>query len=468
MPAIPAHVQTKFPGIRWDAEANTYTSTSPITDWNGFHAAMKPLTQASQFRFTNGAAPATAGITPASQNKYGATEVLKSPAVAQMATDLEKSWKESSEALNLTNMLNELKGATAGLKTAYADQNKALDIGGYAATQRALDAEAAAKTGEYSQTARGIGDQYRENDANYETKLNDIVGKAYDILPQYDAAARAIGDEQLGQMMGSVNRRRFTTGGNLGVSSGELKGIARGVANVELPLAQQKIQRQYDVLTGLEKPAAGELANRATARLAQFDLPMERDIYQQVYQDTMQKKQTEQQIQQLAMTVSGMEVQAAESYLRSLALPAELIASVMRNKLSTAGGIGQLEDSAYYRGLEYLPGVNPTQPQYFSNALPPYPGAPQRNSGGGGGVNMNALTEAMPSGPAYRSPEWYRQQKDANGQQKYSDQMINQWAGGEGYKVNPALTGSFWTDSYNRGRTPQEEALFRAVQSQYQ
>lgn len=304
---------------------------------------------------------------------YQAVQVTKSPALAAGTQDLMKSFKEGADLIDFGKLLDEARAAQGNVKTAYQNQTAALDPTAFANTMRGLDTKAAAQTGAYADTARSLARDYTGADTALASNLGDITKRAYDILPQYDQAASAIGDNQIQQMLGEVAKNKIASGGgDLGVSTNELRQIARGVANVELPLAQQKIQRQYDVLTGVERPAAQEIASRAENRIAQFQTPLEQNIYSRTYNDVMQQKQTEVQIQQLKQVTAGMNVQAAESYLRSLALPQELIAQVLGRQASTLGQIGNLENEAYYRGLQYTPGAQLSQPVGFSSANPPF------------------------------------------------------------------------------------------------
>lgn len=360
---------------------------------------------------SNPTAATGASTTPVDQ-RYGAMQVVKNPTLAAGTADLFKSFKEGADALDFNSLLNEARSASGTLKTAYQNEQGATNVDDYAAKQRALDAQAAAQTGQYADTARGIGAEYKASDEDYARKLAGITQKAYDTLPEYDAAIDAIGNKQIGSIQSRIDRNKIA-GGNMGLSSGELRATARGVADVSLPLAREKIQRRYDILSGFERPAATEVATRAAQRLSNFESPQERDIYMRTYQDVQQQKQTEQQVQSLRQAVAGMNRQSAEAYLRSLALPAQLIQSVLSAQTSQLGQIGALDDQAYYRGLEYLPGVQPSQPTGYSVSNPPFPAPGRRyapnspgvNGGGGGNGNGNGF-------PGTFNPTDYGLQRD--------------------------------------------------------
>lgn len=322
------------------------------------------------------------------------------------------------------------------LKNAYNREQQSFDLSGYSAGQRGADVRASALTGDFANTARDIGGRYAQSDAEYQRQLDDIVKRAYGGLADYDKAANAIGDEQTAQLMGNISRYKIG-GGNLGLGSDELRKIARGVGDIRLPLERDKIAQRYNILTGVELPSDREVATRNAARLAGFELPMEQAIYGAQQGDVLRAKQTDQQLKQLEMSVAGMSRASAESYLRSLSLPAEIIQSVLsRHNQTLAGqignlsGIGSLEDQAYYRGLNYTPGASLSQPAYYTTVNPQYP-APQMPANTGTGStgfsdsDRNQLIARLyedqtgvpvSSDPNFNQPPWDRLARLVGGQ----------------------------------------------------
>lgn len=416
---------------------------------------------------------------------YQPLQITKSAALASGANDLMAAFKSGADSIpGYSDLLNQAKTISGNFKNAYNRTNQALDLTGYAAGQRGADAGAAAMTRGYGAQANDILSRYAGNDERYAGELRDITGRAYGMLPEFDTAARNIGDEQIARMLGQVSRYKIA-GGNLGVGGDELRKIARGVANVELPLEQQRIQRMYDVLTGVELPSQREIANREATRLTNVELPTQRDLYGLNQNDILRSKQTEQHLKQLEMTTAGMSMQAARDYLQSLALPVELIQQILQRKnqtlagqIANLSGIGNIEDQAYYRGLEYTPGANLTHPVQYNMTLPPLPSSfPSRFSGGGvNPVNpaqnrfdseVNRLRELRARGalPATPAPRF-----DTSG-----------WNGGTGFtevtdpatgrtNVSPlgAMAGYQWSASDPNARSAAEQAYFEAVQRQYQ
>lgn len=337
------------------------------------------------------------------ESLYNPIQVLKSPTVAAGVKSLaDKFAAGTGDIPGFDELMAGLKGAGGTLKNAFDREQRSFDLSGFAAGQRGADANASALTGNFASTARDIGSRYTQSDEDYARKLDDIVKRAYGGLEDYDKAANAIGDEQTKQLMGNIARYKIG-GGNLGLGSDELRKIARGVGDIRLPLEREKIAQRYNILTGVELPSDREVATRNAARLAGFELPMEQSLYGAQQGDILRAKGTEQQLKQLEMSVAGMSRASAESYLRSLALPAEVIQSVLSRhnqtlagQISNLSGIGALEDQAYYRGLNYTPGASLSQPAYYTTVNPQYP-APQMpaNTGTGSGAMNDAERNAL-------------------------------------------------------------------------
>jgi len=388
---------------------------------------------------------------------YKPLQILKSPGVAAGVKSLMDQFNAGTGDIpGFDDFLKKQAGATQDLTDAYGRQKQSFDLSGYSAGQRAADAAASGLTGDYANTSRAIGEKYAGSDAEYAQQLKDIIARAQAGLGDYDKAANAIGDAQTGSMIGQLSRYKMG-GGNLGLGSDELRKIARGVADVRLPLEREKINKRYDLLTGLELPADREIATRNAARYAGFDLPVEQQIYGAKQGDVLRSKQTESQLKNLEMSVAGMSSAAAEQYLKSLSLPVELIQQILQRhnqtlagKIGNLSGLGSLEDQAYYRGLEYTPGASLTSPQYYSPNLGGYPDY----------TPMPSRYGDVPStAPAARNRYGAIPSE--------SDMLASQY-------VNPSapvnMGGGVYDlpNSYAWGRTPAQQSNFEALQRYYE
>jgi hypothetical protein len=330
---------------------------------------------------------------------YESIEIPKDAAMVDAYQKLMAQFGKQSESNDA--LRRELGPSIEQLKAAFQKENEALDISGYAKGQRDLDDRLASGVGDYEARARDIIGRYTQSDADYAKQLEDITQRAYGILPEYDRAASAIGDYQIGQQEKQLSKYKIG-GGNLGIGSGDLQSIARGVADVRLPLEQARIQRQYDVLTGVELPSQREVATRSASRMAGFEYPVERDIFAQGQGANERRKLTEAQIKQLEMAAAASGRESAMQYPQ---LIQQLIARDNANlggQIANLSGAGSIGDQAYYRGLHYTPGADLSQPQYVSNAMPGYPGynpGPGASAGGGGFVGGGGGVGGQPGTP---------------------------------------------------------------------
>lgn len=378
-----------------------------------------------------------------SANLYEPLQITKSPSLAAGAERLFGELNQPPQGFE--DLLREAKEAAAELRAAYQREQGAYNIEPFASNLRRLDDRLEALTGDYAGTARDIGGRYAASDADYAGDVSRVTGRAYGLLPEYNRAAENIAQNQERELQGRVSRYKIG-GGNLGLGSDELRKISRGVADVRLPLERERIQREYDVLTGVDLPGQREIATREASRLSQFELPMERDIYSQFYATDLQRKNTENQIKQLEIATAGMSRQAAEGYLRSLALPSELINSILMrreqvtgSRIANLGALGGVEDAAYYRGLEYLPGSGPLfNPTYYGLPSGAYPR---------GGPPNTALPSRITN----------------NGADRYMSQVR------EDFPYSSRMMGSFTVpNNYTWGRSPAEQAAFERIQASYQ
>jgi hypothetical protein len=164
------------------------------------------------------------------------------------------------------------------------------------------------------------------------------------------------------------------------------------VADVRLPLAQQQIQRNYDIVTGLELPIEQNLAARETNRIAQFNPA----IAGQQFQSGVG---TSQMISQLKMQTAGMSYENASRYLQSLGVPPQMWSAIIGGQAGNLGQIAGLQEGSRYLGLQDVLGSPVVQPQYFSNANPGYPPANRYTPGAPAGAPaLNPLN--APGAPA--------------------------------------------------------------------
>lgn len=303
--------------------------------------------------------------------RYKPVDIPKLPAVATAADDLLKTFQQGAD--------QSLKGFNDYLKTfrSQMDQSNKLSqqaIAGNAQTEADLQAG----QNRYQTQLDKSASDYAALNAADAARQAGIIQEAKDILPQYDAAANAIGDRQTQALMQQLSRYKAGSGTPMSLGSDEERILAQGVADVRLPLAQQQIQRQYDIVTGLELPIEQQLAARETARIGQFNPYV-------AGQEFTSGQNTAQTISNLRMVTAGMSYDNATRYLQSIGVPAALWSQILGQQAGNLGQIAGLEEGSRYLGLQDVLGAVPSQPQYYSMSTPGYPS----NRYGSPPVNVN-------------------------------------------------------------------------------
>lgn len=329
---------------------------------------------------------------PSDPNRYGAVSVVKNPVQADannaimsqfktLAAQTDKGWQD---------YFNEAKAAQAVSKQAFLNDQKAIDVAPTAAALRS-------NLTDFAGTSRRIGTEYAARDADYETAQRALVDRANAVLPQYDAAADAIAARQLAAAGAQVSRYKAGSGTPRSLGSSELALQNRAAADILLPLEREKIARRMGLITDFESPLEREYANRDVARYTQFDYPNERYLSER-------GADTEKQIKQLELAVSGMSRSQAEQYIRSLGLPMEIAQQVLSRHIANLAGIAGLDEAAYYRGLQDKVGANLSQPVYYSPATGNYPVYPVSSFTGSTGASSVAAANPGPSYPTVNLP----------------------------------------------------------------
>lgn len=406
-----------------------------------------------------GAGRTSTGSSPSIASRYEALQIPKSQMLINGANSLAGKFNAGTGDIpGFDDLLASMKGASGDITQAYNNQKKSFDLTDFAAGQRGADARAAGLTDTFSTNARAIGDRYAASDAKYAGQVGDIIKRGYDLLPSYDAAANAIGDEQVGKLLGDVNRYKIA-GGNLGLGGDELRKIARGVGDIRLPLEREKIGQRYNLLQNLELPGDREIASRNAARYSGFDMPLEQQLYGAKQGDVLRGKATDAQLKQLEMSVANMSVDAAANYLKSLSIPANVIQEILQRHNATLGGqisnlgaLGNVEDSGYYRGLNYLPGANVSQPGYYPSNTGGYPSSV-------GDVLPNRYGGSAPTSTASVGSRYGGAPLDAVANSYSNNPMSPQYLGQGVYDL---------PNDYNWGRNADQQKRFQEIQKSYE
>lgn len=311
--------------------------------------------------------------------------ITKNPALAGLVGDLYGDFgKSGSNIPGFDDYLKQHTGDVSGINKAFDAQSKAFDLEAYFKTQRDADAAATGLTGRYADTARGLVGDAGASTSRYNVKgeadLAAVLANARD-TSNYDKSIQ----DALATVGGNMNRSRIASlgaGGSGGDSSGLARYGMRAAVQQTLPFRLQQQREVTDVLSRY-LPFHGDVASREQNDI-RLGLGNEGNIYGAQQGDVLRGKGTETSIQNLKLQVAGMNVDAA---IRKLAASGQgvqqmvavlgLPASLLTEKLRAAGMLGALDDQATWRGVDYLPGANVTDPRGYSPNLPNnYPGAP--------------------------------------------------------------------------------------------
>lgn len=366
--------------------------------------------------------------------RYKPVSVVKQPDVAAGQQDLMKTFTDaaSSALKDFNQYLSTFKDAS---KTAFDKTAAATDIG---PTVQNLRTQQSSYAGSLGQDA---ADYAALNAANAAAERG-VVRRAEETLPQYDLAAQAIGDRQLAALIAQQARYKMGSGTPTSLGGADSAILARAVADVNLPLQEQKIARQYDLLQNLSLPVQRDIANRETARIGQFNPAIAGAIFSS-------GQGTEQMIQKLKEATAGMSWQNAMQWMTSLGIPAQVQQQILSGQIGQLGQLSQLESMANYQGLQDILGVNPSQPIGYSVGGPSYPTVPLRpprtgttlptGYGGAAPITVGPANAATPvlAGPggtitgspyqgapppgAYAVDAWGRPQYPGYGGANYSD-----------------------------------------------
>lgn len=434
--------------VVWNTATARYENSRTKQPWtgqlpNGQYAANGRISQA----------PTAPAIDPNNPNqRYKAVDIVKDPAIASASDDLLAQFKKTADA-SLGHFNDYLKEFQNASKTAFDKSKIAADTSG---TEAALRGELS----QYRDTLSGAASDYANLNTADAARQRDIVRQANDLLPMYDQAATNIGDRQAAELRKLVSRYKLGTGTPTSLGSDEQRILARGLADVMLPLEEQKIGRRYDVLSNLALPVERDITGRETSRIASFVPSVAGSIFGA-------GTGVANQIQALKERVANMSMTDAVRYLQMAGVPAEVMQHILGVDISQLGAISQLRDQSRYRGLQDLLGVNLSQPQSFNFAGPPV------NTATDYGPSRYSFSSAS-SEPALHAPNAPTTVNPNRISGRYNPALgdlnynpgTGSFVGGGGVPI----TGSNVTlpNNFRYGRTPAEQAAFEAAQAQWQ
>lgn len=336
--------------------------------------------------------------------RYKPVTIPKSPDIATGEADLMKTFKDAASS-SLQDFSKYLKSFTSDLGAARTAGAAATDI---APTVNALQTGQAAYAGGLTADQKALQDLLASN----ATAERGIVAQDFATLPKYDAAAKAVADQQMALVGQNLNRYKMGTGTPSSIGSDEERILAGEAAKVYAPMELAKIQAEQGMITGLSLPVQQDITNRATSALTQFNPQVQAAIWSS-------GRATAQDVQNLKVAVAGMSYQQALQFMTALGVPVQVQQSILSGQIGQLGQLGQIESGANYQGLQDILGVYQAQPLGFNMGIPPIPNYPPRYAS----PNMNTIPNlapastapidigggAVPATPAFNSPTYQNQ-----------------------------------------------------------
>lgn len=300
--------------------------------------------------------------------RYKAVSVPKQPEVAGAASDLLTTFKKQADA-SLQDFSKYLSDFKANLGTAQGAAKQAENI---TPTAIALAKQQQDYAGSLDRSAQDLA----ALNARTATAETGAVTEAKDLLPSYDAAANAIADRQMQGVYQNLSRYKMGTGTPTSAGSDESRILAQAASDVALPLEREKINRRYDIISGLELPVTRDIASRETSRIAQFDPLVAGQIFNS-------GQATVKDIENLRQQVRNMSYEDAVRFMQAAQIPVAIQQQILQGQISNLGQISGIESQANYQGLQDVLGANLTPAQYYSQANPEFPNLSRYSPGGG-------------------------------------------------------------------------------------
>lgn len=323
---------------------------------NGVQLQLNPVT--GEYGTPDSIAQSNAKIANDPNARYAAVNIPKNPDISDATSKLVSDFKQTADASlkDFSDYLSNFKGDVSAARDA---GKAATDIGPTVSNLRQYQTN-------YGNSLDSATNQYRNALDAGQAQEQGIVKQAQDMLPQYDQAAQNVADRQQQAVMQQLSRYKLSSGTPTGLGSDELKILAQGVQDVQLPTQLAKINQGYNVLDRYALPVSRDITGQNAAYAGSF-LPSVAGS--RFGADTG----TESTIQNLKTQVANMSFDDATRYMQSLGIPWALQSQILGGNVQNLSGLNALESGSRYQGLQDKLGVNVQQPQNFSFQAPTPP-----------------------------------------------------------------------------------------------
>lgn len=142
--------------------------------------------------------------------------------------------------------------------------------------------------------------------------------------------------------------------------------LASAAYRNSLEIANQSYANNMDVLRNVRMPTEGQIRANEVSRIGSWEYPNRNAL-------TDSKENMLWQLQNLRTQLAGRPLAEVQNYLRTIGIPAQYAQELMSGNLANLTALAQLDESAYYRGLEDRFGIDQVQPNNFIGGYPNLP-----------------------------------------------------------------------------------------------
>jgi hypothetical protein len=323
---------------------------------NGVQLQLNPVT--GQFDTPENIAQSNAQIANDPSKRYAPISIPKNPDISDATSKLIDNFKTTADQSlkDFSDYLTNFKSDTAAAREA---GKASTDVGPTISNLQNYRTQ-------YNGGLDDATNRYRSALDAGQASENNIVNQAQGDLGLYDKAAQDVADRQQQAVMQQLSRYKLSTGTPTSLGSDEIKMLAQGVQDVQLPTQFAKAQQRYNVLGQYALPVARDIIGQNTNFAGSFLPAVAGSRFSA-------NTGIENNIQNLKTQVANMSFDDATRYMQSLGIPWALQSQILSGDISNLGGLNALESGSRYQGLQDKLGVNVTQPQgySFSAGVPP-------------------------------------------------------------------------------------------------
>ncbi len=364
------------PSTVYNPSGNSYSATTAGNpSWNGSSWVSSTTGQpysGTYFgnTYVNGQSYQQLANSPSS---YTSLTIPKSPAIAGATSGLLGQFGNnlSLQNNNFSDFLSAANNATNAATTGFNnDINNAYNLQPLGNTLNTLNTNYAGNAGalnnSFNNEANTLNTDYSNTVSNLGNQENAAVSQAYGMLPAYNQAEQNIGTLEGNNLNSMISKYAAASGTPTGLGSNEEQTLAKGLADINVPLQEAQIGQNYNILENLQVPLEQQQAQAQIGQLQNFSMPLAQTQYNQgmntLNTEYGQQYGTASQLQNLAIQIAGKPISEAVQYMQAMGVPAQVQQAILSGNVSNLAGLSGLWQGANYQGLQNNLGNNVASP----------------------------------------------------------------------------------------------------------